>query len=188
MLAGCRAASRETGTYILNFKACAKCGGRKPLLEMKLCDNPEDDLGDGSGDDEEEAVEYDHVCSDCHHTVRSPCSILALFQSTGHGSISQVARHYYRFSTPTDLTQTFFMECILCGRGADHVDNREFARPNAVAPPVMLSVGGTEQSTDDADKPDVTAAYLASLSQTIRQRLELHRPQRESASGDEWED
>jgi hypothetical protein len=90
---------------------------------------------------------------------------------------AQVARHWYRFSTPTDLTQTFAMECTLCGRGAEHVDNSQFARPL------------TDQ-TSVADVPDVTLTLsLDSLCETIQQRVpDEPKPSHKSASCDEWED
>ncbi|KAL8619557.1 hypothetical protein ACOMHN_019613 [Nucella lapillus] len=48
----------ETGSYMLNYKGCAHCGGREVDIKNRVVTEDVDEL-----------VTYQHVCSHCEHVV-----------------------------------------------------------------------------------------------------------------------
>ena len=80
----------ESGSYLVNFKACKECGVRS-LIKIK---NKQSE-GDEDEDDEYELT-YDHHCSKCDH---------------------KICEHFYSYQLD-DGYHKYLMECPLCGRGA----------------------------------------------------------------------
>lgn len=85
----------DEGAYVLNFKACAKCGLRDFPASVGRAE--EEMLASDDEDPEEtNEVEFKHACKACGHVI---------------------AGHFYREVTGT-RERRFFMECMLCGKGA----------------------------------------------------------------------
>jgi len=102
----------DKGSYVINFKGCHACGKRDFIAEEGRVEEEEDDEEDGCY---EETITYNHACKHCAHVI--------------------CAEHYYKFEVGADGTQSFLMECALCGRGADHVPGSSYmgAAPAATA-------------------------------------------------------
>ena len=84
----------ETGAYVLNFRGCARCGSRqRPRAVAHTREEDEDD------DEVSEEITFRHVCA-----------------TPGCGHV--IAEHFYRYRGD-DRLQTYLMECVLCGFGAD---------------------------------------------------------------------
>ena len=84
----------ETGAYVLNFRGCVRCGSRqRPRAVAHTREEDEDD------DEVSEEITFRHVCA-----------------TPGCGHV--IAEHFYRYRGD-DRLQTYLMECVLCGFGAD---------------------------------------------------------------------
>ena len=80
----------ESGSYLVNFKACKECGVRSMLvIKNKVCEGDEDE-------DNECEITFDHHCSKCNH---------------------KICQHFYQYQLD-DGYHKYIMECQLCGRGA----------------------------------------------------------------------
>ena len=84
---------QDDGSFLLNYKGCAKCHKRKWIKNI----NYKKEIIDDDDDDYQEIITYDHSCSECNFII---------------------CEHYYRFQI-SDIAQEYLMECLLCGRGVD---------------------------------------------------------------------
>nr|CAY12638.1 churchill zinc finger protein [Platynereis dumerilii] len=76
----------EGGAYFLNYQHCINCNKNQ---ELKVQNK------EVSDNEEEEVITFQHVCSECGHTI---------------------ANHEYRFCIQHNF-QVYQMSCLLCGHG-----------------------------------------------------------------------
>lgn len=146
----------DAGSYLLNWNGCGECGSRDlPSTRARLCEatggtensgaaapvaplgasvgasldasQPSQLNGDREGamkdtedeEDEEEVTTYEHACSACGHAV---------------------CEHYYRCTlNESAASQEYFMECLLCGKGAD----TKFTNPASAQAESAAAAGAT---------------------------------------------
>ena len=185
----------DKGSYVINFKGCHACGKRDFIAEEGRVEDEDDDEEDGCY---EEIITYNHVCKHCAHVI--------------------CAEHYYKFEVSADGTQSFLMECALCGRGADHVPGSSYmgaATATAAAAETAARSGGAAAAAaaaasaagagDDGAAAGVDAAgvaapmlfapaplqpgVIAAMGDTLADLGVAHAPATEDGTSDgEWDD
>ena len=103
----------DDGAYILNLARCAKCAqrspprsinrqvvedeGKEPTVLVLNVTNAEESEHEGANEIIHTTT-YTHQCGSCDHII---------------------GEHYHKFQTSDSLEQSYYMECILCGKVRD---------------------------------------------------------------------